>query len=228
MGEAVQYISVRDAIEELQTATLHAQQNRPATVRLPPVWSKVHAREEARQARFGQSSTQLPSVKKPGVFPSHEASAVSYVSNTSSVPGGHESLSATHLGAALNSASTHHYGCSPLKPSMTENAYSDVGNYSMFGSQAHSARLSSASFGFGTTTRDQLQRVYLSPAHLKIQLCRQGAAPGTYEVQSSLGPQVLNFKTSYPAPSFSMEERFEADRRDAAVRITPGPGAYRT
>jgi hypothetical protein len=37
----------------------------------------------------------------------------------------------------------------------------------MFGSQAVSDRLSSQAFGFGSSTRDQMLRTYISPAHLK-------------------------------------------------------------
>ena len=114
--------------------------------------------------------------------------------------------------------------------------------------------MSSAAFGFGTTTRDQLQRLYISPGHLKIRLGTMTPGP-VYALQSSLGRQVrapldptipspsrvgfplmraasprhqvLDSKMSYPSAKFLCEERFEADKRELYHRMTPGPGAYR-
>ena len=48
------------------------------------------------------------------------------------------------------------------------------------------------------------------------------------QIRGLPAPQVLDSKTSYPARSFSHEERFEPYNRDANARITPGPGTYRT
>merc|ERR1711971_153841 len=130
--EAVTYLSVADAIQELKQANQYALRSQPERVQLPPVWSKVHAREEHRRftrtAGSPTSSQQLrvPSlVKKPPTgFPSHEESAVSCISNTSSVPiAMQRDMHASKYG--LNSMSTHTYGCSPLKPTMTTNLYSD-------------------------------------------------------------------------------------------------------
>ena len=92
--------------------------------------------------------------------------------------------------------------------------------------QAKSSRVSSAAFGFGTTTREQLQRLYISPGHLKIRLGTVSPGP-VYDLHSSLGRQVLDSKTSYPAAKFRSEARFEEDRRENYARKTPGPGAYR-
>lgn len=248
MGESpdkYKYTSVRDAIEEFRQAQLHAIQNRPAKVKLPPVWAKEHAREEQRRAKFMASCALSPSPisphKRAGAFPSHDAAMqqmqhqMSQVSNTSSVPPLHmraqnpgavhglQSLSSTKL----NSMSTGVFGAAPLVPGLTDNAYSGVGLYSMFGSQALSARQSSASFGFGTTTREQQQLIYLGPAHMKQCMGRAGAPLGSYEVPSSLGPQVLDTKFSYPARTWGLEDRFAADARDFGARVTPGPGAYR-
>jgi len=232
------YLSVREAIEELRRAKATAIANAPQQVKPVPNWAHVHAREDAKRSKFMATFSQPGSPispKKAGAFPQPGSPMMaSTVSNTSSLPAhglrtqtvlnGLQSLSDTKL----NSMSTHVHGNAPLIPSMAaDNAYSSVGLYSMFGSQAMSARHSSASFGFGSTTREQQQLLYLTPAHLKVKLCQAGAPTGSYEVPSSLGPQVLDHKFSYPARSFSLEGRFAAYRRDFSVRITPGPGAYR-
>ena len=70
-------------------------------------------------------------------------------------------------------------------------------------------------------------RTYISPAHLKDLYGKFSPAPDKYTLQSSLGRQVLDSKTSYPARSFGNEDRFDADRRDQRAAQTPGPGAYR-
>jgi len=142
-------------------------------------------------------------------------------------PGGQSALGGSSK-SGLNHTSTFHYGEAPLNPVLCEgNQYNMVGSYSMFGSQAVSDRLSSGAFGFGTSTRDQMIRTYISPAHLKDMYGKFSPAPDKYTLQSSLGRQVLDSKMSYPARSFGNEDRFDADRRDQRAAQTPGPGAYR-
>jgi len=90
-----------------------------------------------------------------------------------------------------------------------------------------SERTSSSAFGFGTSTRDQMLNLYISPAHLKVAYGKFSPSPDKYTLQSSLGRQVLDAKCTYPSRSFGLEERFDADRRDQRAAQTPGPGAYR-
>jgi len=222
------YMSVREAIVEQERARTMNRLRRPNTVRQPPTWGEIHSRpgntypgrtsEKARSDGMMQHSSLI-------------------TSNTSSVhsPGGLEStrmLSPGALGGSsksgLNQTATYHYGEAPLKPVLCAgNQYSTVGSYSMFGSQAVSDRYSSSAFGFGSSTRDQMLRTYISPAHLKDLYGKFSPAPDKYTLQSSLGRQVIDFKMSYPARSFGNEDRFDADRRDARAAQTPGPGAYR-
>ena len=98
----------------------------------------------------------------------------------------------------------------------------------MFGSQARSGKQSSGAFGFGTATRDQNLQLYISPAHLRANLCKFSPGPATYEQKSSLGRQVLNSKRTTQSASFGLEERFDPDRRAMLACVTPGPGQYRT
>ena len=81
--------------------------------------------------------------------------------------------------------------------------------------------------GFGTSTRERWGKTYISPAHLKDLYGQGSPAPDTYTLQSSLGRQVINSRVTYPARSFGIEDRFDADRRYRRAAVTPGPGAYR-
>ena len=231
----VAYMTVREAIVEQERARTLNRLHRPNTVRLPPSWSELHA---TNAARFSTHS----SPHKVRGFPRAEDGLTAITaSGTSSVHGlvhepsspvGHSSAGHSALGGSmksgLNHTSTYYYGEAPLKPTMSaENPYNMVGTYSMFGSQAVSDRLSSQAFGFGSSTRDQMLRTYISPAHLKDLYGKYSPAPDKYTLQSSLGRQVLHSKMSYPARSFGNEDRFDANRRDARAAQTPGPGAYR-
>lgn len=229
--EPTKYMTVREAIVEQERARSLNRLHRPNTVRLPPAWGELHA-------KTAQYSLRRPLPEKLRGFPRHEdglnvPSAIT-ASATSSVlrdgaPGspGHSALGGSSK-SGLNHTSTYFYGEAPLKPLLcSSNRYNTVGNYSMFGSQAVSDRLSSGAFGFGTSTRDIMERTYISPAHLKDLYGKFSPAPDKYTLQSSLGRQVLDSKFSYPARSFGYEDRFDADRRDARAVQTPGPGAYR-
>jgi hypothetical protein len=140
--EPVAYMTVKEAIREQEMARLYNQQHRPATVRLPPSWSQVHAKS-------AMSSRQTPGAKigfpraEDGLL--HTPSALA-MSCTSSV--GHGAPASTTrisspqsaLGGStrsgLNHTSTYIYGEHPMKPALCgTNQYSAIGSYSMFGSQ---------------------------------------------------------------------------------------------
>jgi len=231
----VAYMTVREAIVEQERARTLNRLHRPNTVRLPPSWSELHATNAARFSThssphkvrgFPRAEDGLTAITASGT------SSVHGLGHEPSSPGGHSSAGHSALGGSmksgLNHTSTYYYGEAPLKPTMSaENPYNMVGTYSMFGSQAVSDRLSSQAFGFGSSTRDQMLRTYISPVHLKDLYGKYSPAPDKYTLQSSLGRQVLHSKMSYPARSFGNEDRFDANRRDARAAQTPGPGAYR-
>jgi len=239
--ESPSYMSVKDAMMELKQATLYNRDHAPATVRMPPVWSTVHAHEQSRMKGFSFSrspselSTTAPPMRPTTGFPRTEDVPLwATQSNTSSVPGyrsverPHTTGTALGSGSSLNSPYTYYYGTQPLNPAMSGyNEYSGVGSLSMFGSQAKSQRASSGAFGFGTATRGQQEQLYISPAHLRANLCKYSPGPATYEQRSSFGRQVINGKRSNAAASFGLEERFDADRRHMLACVTPGPGTYR-
>ena len=92
----------------------------------------------------------------------------------------------------LNSPSTYSYGAEPLNPGATNNEASRVGSLSMFSSQAMSGKISSASFGFGTATREQSMQLYISPAHMRANHGRFSPGPAAYGGNSSLSRQAHN------------------------------------
>ena len=241
------YQTVKEAIREQELARLYNQTHRPATVRPPPTWAVVHAR----------AAQQYPS-RKPSASPTHKlgfprvedgltmqplaitTSAVSSVGAREHAPGSPGSPSSALGGSSksgLNHTSTYVYGEAPLKPELcTSNQYNMVGSNSMFGSQALSERQSSGAFGFGTSTREQALRQYLSPAHLKASYGREPPAPDTYTLQSSLGRQVCTatdklranaLPRPLPTPSPSSQERVGSMRlqpRCERNRRLPTPG----
>lgn len=239
------YMSVKDAMMELKQATLYNRDHAPATVRMPPIWSAVHAQEQSRmkgssfsRSAAGRSATAPPLRQLPAGFPSSPGSPAvplwATQSNTSSVPGyrsferPHTTGTALGSGSSLNSPYTYYYGTQPLNPAMSgHNEYSGVGSLSMLGSQAKSQRTSSGAFGFGTSTRGQQGQLYMTPAHLRANLCKFSPGPAVYEQRSSIGRQVVAGKRSNAGASFGLEERFDADRRHMLACVTPGPGTYR-
>jgi len=153
----VHYQSVNAAILELREATLQADLSRPATVKLPPLWPKVHAREEQRLRQNLQQSQQASRAKlesypqvrtyakasqsRDMAIGEHECSrttlsAFSEVSTRSSTsPTRGELRKSSNL---LNSPTTHRFA-SPSKSSLTSNNYAGVGEDSMFGTQVRSS-----------------------------------------------------------------------------------------
>ena len=184
------YITVSQAVDELERAYVQAQTNRAASIKLPPVsWAKVHAREEQKlrfiqeqQPLYREQARQRQQLRD--LHRSASDSLLSYAAVRSSTTG-EPRLSSNRL----NSSSSTLFETVAPRPELTDNSYAATGSLSMLGSQVLSCRRSSGSFGFGTATREQLGRLYISPAHLGHLRCLEGAPPGSYEVSSSLGRQ---------------------------------------
>ncbi|KAL1496395.1 hypothetical protein AB1Y20_016350 [Prymnesium parvum] len=223
MAQENHYMSVKDAIRELEQATLYARSQRRLTVRLPPMTSPPQSPSRLCVTSSVPGSCKGLS-KIGGGSPPAQLSLNSSASDLSPRSG----RTARGFGgkSPLNSPSTHYYGEEPLIPSLANNqGYSKIGNYSMFGSQALSERSSAGAFGFGSLTRDRWGNTYISPAHAKELYGRNSPPPNAYTLHSSLGRQVTHL--SSPSRSFGLEERFNADRRDRRAMQTPGPGSYR-
>ncbi len=149
MEEGGPYQSVKEAVRELQAATLSARANQPASVRLPPVWNVVHAKGP-QSGHIGAS--QGASTRRSG-FPRTEdflpSSGRGFTTSCTSSVGDGSGLRvpsrASALGGSnrsgLNHTATYYYGDAPLKPVLcSSNRYNAVGSYSMFGSQASASR----------------------------------------------------------------------------------------
>mmetsp|Transcript_15449 Transcript_15449/g.39847 ORF Transcript_15449/g.39847 Transcript_15449/m.39847 type:complete len:308 (+) Transcript_15449:95-1018(+) len=96
---------------------------------------------------------------------------------------------------------------------------------SMFGDQVYSRRRSAPRFGFGSSTRQQQGKVFMSTEHAKLappNVATPGA--GTYAVRAAVGPQCDGSKASAPMWAFGKGERFGGNEKPAAQN--PGPGAY--
>ena len=214
---SVSYMSVKDAVDELRTATLYNKHHEIPPARLSPDWALVHREEQMRLS--GHSSLPSASARSASVPPmrsgsqrsvspmrsGHRAGSDHWAteSSTSSVPSHrYQERGQTSGGFSprgLNSPSTHCYGAEPLNPGATNNEASRVGSLSMFSSQAMSGKISSASFGFGTATREQSMQLYISPAHMRANHGRFSPGPAAYGGNSSLSRQAHN--PSPPTPT---------------------------
>ena len=191
------YMSVKDAVQELRTATVFNKHNAIPAARLCPDWGQVHREDQIR--RTGHSSLPSADERSATAPPMRAASGRggdnwATQSSTSSVPYRYQERQTPGGGCAspsgLNSAYTYYYGTEPLNPAATNNEANRVGSLSMFGSQAISGKVSSGSFGFGTATREQAGELYISPAHLRANLCKFSPGPATYGATTSLNRQV--------------------------------------
>ena len=190
-------MSVKDAVQELRTATVFNKHNAIPAARLCPDWGQVHREDQIR--RTGHSSLPSADERSATAPPMRAASGRggdnwATQSSTSSVPYRYQERQTPGGGCAspsgLNSAYTYYYGTEPLNPAATNNEANRVGSLSMFGSQAISGKVSSGSFGFGTATREQAGELYISPAHLRANLCKFSPGPATYGATTSLNRQV--------------------------------------
>ena len=94
----------------------------------------------------------------------------------------------------------------------------------MFGSQAHSKRRSAPSFGFGSSTRNQAAKVFLSQEHAKLSTPSFSPGPSAYTLRASVGSQADGRKASSPQWVFGSSDRFiQASRKEVQ---NPGPGSY--
>lgn len=100
------------------------------------------------------------------------------------------------------------------------------GTRSTFGSQVASRRKSSPSYGFGSGTRDNRAKVFVSQEHAKLSpafVCSPGpAAP--YSRRAAVGAQTESTSRSAPNYGFGTSNRFMQNDKHGP----PGPGAYGT
>ena len=98
---------------------------------------------------------------------------------------------------------------------------------SMFGVQHDSRKPSAPVFGFGSSDRKALERVFISNDHNKADFGKLG--PGhIYDVTPGFGKQVSSKNVNPPSFSFGTASRFLKPSAERAKRNpqVPGPGAY--
>jgi len=93
----------------------------------------------------------------------------------------------------------------------------------MFGNQAPSKRRSSPSFGFGSSTRNQAAKVFLSNDHAKLSTPGFSPGPSAYSLRPSVGTQPDGRKSSAPQWVFGSSDRFGYEKKGVQ---NPGPGSY--
>jgi hypothetical protein len=94
---------------------------------------------------------------------------------------------------------------------------------SMFGSQPLSTRPSPANYGFGSSTRNHRNRLYIGEMYAKTS--NISCTPGPcYETQGSMASQADSGKLSTPQWQFGTSQRFASPR--STLSGTPAPGTY--
>lgn len=84
---------------------------------------------------------------------------------------------------------------------------------SMFGEQAASRRRSAPSFGFGSSTRNQAAKVFLSSDHAKLSTPGFSPGPSAYTLKAAVGTQADGRKASSPQWVFGTNDRFSFGKR---------------
>ena len=92
----------------------------------------------------------------------------------------------------------------------------------MLGTQTNSVHHSSPSYGFGSSTREQANKVFVSHEHSKLATSGVSPGPASLGARSTCGPQVDGTYASAPMWNFSSAKRFGVYGRDNV----PGPGKY--
>ena len=97
---------------------------------------------------------------------------------------------------------------------------------SSFGKQQESTKFTATDTVFGSSTRDNSSRMFLSHEHAKVNYGKCSPGPLIYNMRSSVGNQVSSKKPNLPRWAFPVEERFKYDYVDRAAKV-PGAGSYK-
>jgi hypothetical protein len=92
---------------------------------------------------------------------------------------------------------------------------------SMLGPQASSSKRSAPLAGFGSSTRDHMAKVFMSPEHEKINSFGKGSpGPAVYDRERGIGKQLLSVRREAPSFGFGGCDRCvqRAGRQCACVR----------
>lgn len=98
---------------------------------------------------------------------------------------------------------------------------------SALGEQTDSSKMTQPKYRFGSTTRDQQAKVFLTSTHIKEQMGTMGAAPGSYVPAEALGMQASSLRRSSPSFSMPRTEKLKDDY-EKMRRSLPAVGQYET
>ena len=96
---------------------------------------------------------------------------------------------------------------------------------SSFMAQNLSTKQTAPSAGFGTSNRDNLEKVFITEEHNKINFGIHSPGPSAYNAGSSVGKQTRSDNTSAPSWQIGKDSRFQYDFVKRAQKV-PGAGQY--
>ena len=97
---------------------------------------------------------------------------------------------------------------------------------SSIGRNPDSNKINQAAFGFGTASRDDAQRVFISAAAARVRFGMESPGPASYSSQNGVGIQPSSTRRTEPAFSIGTEQRLKYDYVERA-KVLPGAGQYR-
>jgi len=97
---------------------------------------------------------------------------------------------------------------------------------SSVGAQVASTRHSAPLPGFGTSTRENMTKVFLTPAHEKVSFGKASPGPLSYSLQGSIGKQTMSPKKDMPSWGFGSCDRWYTRNMAKRHANLPAPGAY--
>ena len=108
-------------------------------------------------------------------------------------------------------------------PKPNQGTHSTLGTRSMLGAQVSSKRESAPSYGFGSSTREHRERVFISQEHAALAI-GDGRSPGpaVYPARPSIGPQVNGAIATAPQWAFGSDNRFSPPNKSTVDNPAPG------
>ena len=121
-------------------------------------------------------------------------------------------------------------GWCPFAPHTHAAAMEIGGTRTMLGPQVNSTKRSPPAYGFGSGTREQQAKVFVSQEHAALQGTSASPGPAVYTQRASVGPQVSGALESSPLWTFGTEDRWAAEARQNGMSkyavAVPGAGTY--
>jgi len=94
------------------------------------------------------------------------------------------------------------------------------------GLQSDSTKRSAPLPGFGTSTRENAAKVFLTPAHEKVNFGKVSPGPLSYTLTPGVGKQVASGKRESPSFGFGSNDRWYTRKIAERHGNYPAPGAY--